>query len=384
MTYNMIRKFYNADATEASASTKFELGEPIELTEVFDGQKAASEEVKQEPQEEKQEVQVEQQAPVVEESKQEVVNEVAPVINWKDEAIKNKKELFPLLGIDEDTINLSRELAQDEFLKKAIIYRKENGNLTPFIEAATKDWDKISHDQLVMDDLKKQYSKSLSPEKAEKLAKSEFNKRFSFKEDELLSEEENAELAELNSIKLESEGERIRNERKAEQKQFMDSVKPIDRNAEIAKISKEREESDRKEFEAFKNQIESSPVMAKLFSDKKIVIGANGNSFNYTVNPDAIKEQTLDTNKFYGQFWDGDKFNQEKWNRVAAYSLDPLAYDAALINHGRSLGTKDIVEKELENADDKNRPQPNQVKAKSLAKAFAEGGETISMESLGY
>lgn len=365
----MIRKFYAPDAATTpkyafgGEEINFETAEvstlndepPVEENEeVVEGKPEVTTEVKAEEkpaEEKKEEVKTEEKPPVI--------------TDWKEYVKKpeHRKEINALLEIDEP----------DEFVKKLITYRKENGNLTPFIEAATKDWDKISHDQLIMDDLKRQYSK-LSPDKQEKLARSEFNQRFSYKEDVNLTEEENQEMAELAAIKLESEGEKIRDTRKSEQKQFLDSVKPVDRDAEVQRLLKEKQDSSQKEFEAFKNQVEASPVMSRLFTDKKIQVGSNGNSFNYTVNPEAIKEQTLDTNKFYSQFWDGEKFNQEKWNRVSAYSQDPVKYDEALINHGRSLGTKEVVDVELENVKEKTT-QTAEIKKKSVASSVAEGKE---------
>lgn len=392
-----IRKFYDAATTEpaaavATAQPRFELlNEELSLEQAYQGfDDGKKEEVIPTPVvEEKKEEVVETKTESVVETKTEeavITPAAAPTPDWRELVQKqDPKEVYKFLNIDEEALNRSKELTQDEFVNKLITYRKENGNLTPFIEAATRDWDKVSPEQLILDDLKKQYS-ALSPDKAEKLAKSEMAQRFSYKDDENLSDQENAELAELVQIRIEAEGEKIRLARKQEQAQFLDSVKPVDRTAEQARLASEAAAAEQKEFELWKNSIESHPVNTKLQAEKKIVLGEKEQAFNYTVNPESIKDKTLNTANFYGQFWakgaDGSNvFNVDKWNRVAAYAENPQAFEAALINHGMSLGTGEVVEKELVNQSQQSNQQ-SQAKSKSLAKTFVEEGQEITLEQL--
>lgn len=382
----MFRKFFDPAVAEAKAEPRVQFGEEISLNDVFESQSQQFLETKEEVVEDK----VEEKAEVIEEKKVEevkvepvIAEEKQPVIpDWK-EFVKNpeyRKEVHSLLEIDEEALKLSKDLAQDEFVKKLVYYRKEHGNVNPFIEAATRDWDRVSPEHLIMDDLKKQYS-HLSPEKAEKLAKSDFNQRFVYKDDLSLSEDENREMAELTSLKLESESAKILNLRKTEQKTFLDSVKPVDFNEQVEQRLKERLSADVKELDEFRSSIETSPVTAKLFAEKKVVFGEGEASFNHTVNPATIKEQTLDTNKFYGQFWENDKFNQDKWNKVVAYANNMAAVENGLINHGRSLGIGKVVE-ELENSEKKTDQTSNKVTKKSLAKTFAEEGKEFTLGEL--
>lgn len=377
----MIRKFYDADASDKAAETaaKFTMGEAFDAATLgvdsnenqFDDSIEDKEEKKVDDIIEKVEDKREEK---FEEKKEE---ETKPVISdWKEAAKKaeHRKELFQLLEIDEDALNLSKDLKSDDFVKKLVIYRKEHGNLTPFIEAATRDYDKVSPEQLIMDDLQKQYS-HLPSEKAAKLAKSDFNQRFSYRDDPNLTEEENRELEELTAIKLESEGLKIRAKLKGEQQTFLDSVKPVDRTAEATKIADEQKAAQKAELEKFAAMYDADPANSKLNAEKKIVLGKE-KPFNYTVNPVSIREQTLDTNKFYGKFWtekDGKEvFNTDLWNRVIAYSENPAAFEEALINHGMSQGTKTIVDDELENATVKT-DKTTAVKKESISKAVAKG-----------
>jgi hypothetical protein len=381
----MFRKFYDPAESEAKADPKYEFGEAIELNDIFQSQseqfleRKEPETVQEETTETVVEQKVEEKKEVVEEKiEQAVIEEVKPVIpDWK-EFVKNpeyRKEVHSLLEIDEDALKLSKELAQDEFVKKLVTYRKENGNVTPFIEAATKDYDKFSHLELLRDDLKKQYP-NLSPEKFAILAKNKIDKRF------ILGEEADPEEVELASIDLEVEGERVRQLRKTEQQQFLDSVKPSERTDALPKEILEKMEADRKEQADFQASVESSPITARLFAEKKVVFGEKENSFNYTVDPATIKEQTLNQNKFYANFWDGENFNQQKWNKVVAYANNMAAIEEAFVNHGRSLGTKQVVENELENVKEKTDQSAKPPTKKSLAKTFSEEAQEMTLQQL--
>jgi hypothetical protein len=380
-----IRKFYDAAAEEAKADVKpkFTMGEAFNAEDLsaesdkFNNREEKVEDKVDEKLEEKIENKVDEKIIDKKEEKIEDKKEdLKPVVqDWKELAKANRKELLELLEIDEDTLNMSKDLKGDDFVKKALTYRKEHGNLTPFIEAATRDWDKVSPEQLVMDDLKKQYA-HLSPEKAEKLAKFDFNQRFTYKDDPELSEEENGEMADLAATRLESEGLKIRAAKKTEQTQFLDSVKPVDKTVETQKLAQEAEATKKAELEKFSSMYDTDPASVKLSTEKKIVLGKE-KPFNYPVNPVSIKEQTLDTNKFYDKFWaeknGKNVFNADHWNRVIAYSENPEAFEEALINHGMSQGLK-IVDDELENAKEKTDNKVTPTK-KSLAKSVSEGKE---------
>ena len=189
-------------------------------------------------------------------------------------------------------------------------------------------------------------------------------------------------MAELTALKLENEGARIRTLRKTEQQQFLDSVKPVDFNAAVEAKLQEQMQGNQKEFEDFKKSVETSPFLSKIYTEKKLVFGDKENSFNYTVNPDTIKEQTLDTNKFYGLFWDDGKFNFSKWAKVVAYANDTDGIDNAKINHGRSLGTKQVVENELENVKKDTDKTPALGAKKTFGRAVMEDSQPMSYDDM--
>lgn len=386
-----ITKFYDPQAGES----RVQIGGEISFSDVLNGlseqanpapenqETEQKEEQKQDiPDVGKTELKTEPQEQKQEEKKEDIPAKPIQEPDWKEIISKqDRKQVNEFLQIDEDALNLSKELKEDEFVKKLITYRKEHGNINPFIEAATKDWDKFSHEQLILDDLKKQYS-SLSPEKAEKIARAEFNSKYNFKADESLTDEENNEAAELKAIQLEAQAERIRQIRKEEQKNFLDSVKPVDKNAELQRQMQENQTKAQAEALAFKAQVESHPFTTRLQTEKTINLGASEKSFKYTVNPDVIKGQIYDVNKFDDLFWKDGKFDVEKWSKVAAYANDISGFEDSLINHGMSLGTKNIVEGELENAKPIKQNQAQPTDKKSIAKAFATEGQAITLADI--
>lgn len=390
----MIRKFYDANAG-GGASSKYEFGEELSMAEVqaqpddgaeddntvgqgdkgkeevkVDAKPEVKAEVKEEQKEEKKEVK--------EETKEAVV-----IPDWKEIVKKqNKKDVLSLLEIDEDALNFSNEIKQDEFVKKLVTYRKENGNVTPFIEAATKDWDKISHLDLLRDDLRRQYP-TLTQEKFNILAKNRIDKRF------ILDDNTPEEEAELAAVELETEGEKIRSARKTEQQQFLDSVKPADKTAEAQKLAEQRQQQEQNEKALFQTMIDANPSFIALNASQKISLGSKDHSFNFPANPGSIKDQAVNSGKFFESFWKDDGngkevFDVEKWSRVITYATDPLAFEDALINHGKSMGTKEISENELENKTEKTDQKVTNTK-KSLGKAVVETSQPISFEEVaGY
>lgn len=384
----MFRRFFDP-APNADHTPKYELAGELSLSDVYNGvQKEEKVEVKEEKVEEKIESKVEntevKTEEKVEEKKPETVD-TKPEPDWRELVKKqNPKDIFGLFEIDEDALNISKEIKDDVFVRKLLAYRKEHGNVTPFIEAATTDWDKAQTDQLIFGDIKKQYS-HLSPEKAEKLAKADFNQRFTYKDDTSLTVEENVELAELMALKKESEAEKIRAARKTEQQQFLDSVKPVDKTAEATRIAQEKEDSSRKEREQFNLMIEAHPSFKQLNTEKKISFGGKDNAFKVTANPVAVKEQAIEATKFFDKFWTENEkgepvFDMDKWAKVVTYSENTEAFENAIVDHYKNLGEGKLAEG-LENAKEKTDQKTKQVK-KSLAKTFVEEGQPLTLQEL--
>lgn len=279
----------------------------------------------------------------------------AVVVDWKEELKKaNPKDIL-------------KELGYDDFLAEFAEFRKNGGDAYKYLEAKAFDWETVNHQDLVLDELKLQYP-HLSDDKIEKLYQAKY------KQSEFASDDDK----EIGAIQLEADAELIRQKRIAEQKTFqipdvMNSQEVNqfqERMAEQQKIENERVQQALqffKEHDATKNLMESKRVAIDL--------GDNG-KFNFTVDkPETLMAVALDSEKWQRaiavnpQEADPSKLIPDvaKLQKIALVALNPN-YEKDLVNYGKSLGLKSIVE-EGQNA---RRPigstpaQPNESFAEAI------------------
>ena len=279
----------------------------------------------------------------------------AAVVDWKEELKKaNPKDIL-------------KELGYDDFLAEFAEFRKNGGDAYKYLEAKAFDWETVNHQDLVLDELKLQYP-HLTDDKIEKLYQAKY------KQSEYASDDDK----EIGAIQLEADAELIRQKRIAEQKTFqipdvMNSQEVNqfqERMAEQQKIESERVQQALqffKEHDATKNLMESKRVAIDL--------GDNG-KFNFTVDkPETLMAVALDSEKWQRaiavnpQEADPSKLVPDvaKLQKIALVALNPN-YEKDLVNYGKSLGLKSIVE-EGQNA---RRPigstpaQPNESFAEAI------------------
>jgi hypothetical protein len=279
----------------------------------------------------------------------------ATIIDWKEELKKaNPKDIL-------------KELGYDDFLAEFAEFRKNGGDAYKYLEAKAFDWETVNHQDLVLDELKLQYP-HLTDDKIEKLYQAKY------KQSEYASDDDK----EIGAIQLEADAELIRQKRIAEQKTFqipdvMNSQEVNqfqERMAEQQKIESERVQQALqffKEHDATKNLMESKRVAIDL--------GDNG-KFNFTVDkPETLMAVALDSEKWQRaiavnpQEADPSKLIPDvaKLQKIALVALNPN-YEKDLVNYGKSLGLKSIVE-EGQNA---RRPigstpaQPNESFAEAI------------------
>ena len=279
----------------------------------------------------------------------------ATVVDWKEELKKvNPKDIL-------------KELGYDDFLAEFAEFRKNGGDAYKYLEAKAFDWETVNHQDLVLDELKLQYP-HLTDDKIEKLYQAKY------KQSEYASDDDK----EIGAIQLEADAELIRQKRIAEQKTFqipdvMNSQEVNqfqERMAEQQKIENERVQQALqffKEHEATKNLMDSKRVAIDL--------GDNG-KFNFTVDkPENLMAVALDSEKWQRaiavnpQEADPSKLIPDvaKLQKIALVALNPN-YEKDLVNYGKSLGLKSIVE-EGQNA---RRPigstpaQPNESFAEAI------------------
>lgn len=251
--------------------------------------------------------------------------------DWKEELKKaNPKDIL-------------KELGYDEFLAEFAEYRKNGGDAYKYLEARAFDWNEVSHQELVKDDLKIQYP-HLTEEKIEKLYQAKY------KQSEYASEEDK----EIGLIQLEADAELVRQERIREQKSFQipeiaTAQEALELQNRIAEEQKFQAETSQRIMEFFREH----EATKSLYNSKRVAIdlGDNG-KFNFNIDkPENLMAVALDSEKWQRaisvnpQEADVNKLIPDvaKLQKIALVALNPN-YEKDLVNYGKSLGLKAIVE----------------------------------------
>jgi hypothetical protein len=276
------------------------------------------------------------------------------VTDWREELKKsNPKDIL-------------KELGYDEFVADFAEFRKNGGDAYKFLEAKAFDWNNVSHTDLVFDELKLQYP-NLTDDKIEKLYQARY------KQTEFAADEDK----EVGLIQLEADAELVRQKRIHEQQQFripeVSRPQEVDNQLQYAEQERLLAEQQQQVLQFFREH----DATKSLIESKRVAIdlGDNG-KFNFNIDkPENLMAVALDGEKWQRaisvnpQEVDPAKLIPDvaKLQKIALVALNPN-YEKDLVNYGKSLGLKAIIE-EGQNA---RRPvgsapaQPNE----SLGEAF--------------
>ena len=286
------------------------------------------------------------------------------VTDWKEQLKKS------------DPKEILKELGYDEFVADFAEFRKNGGDAYKFLEAKAFDWNNVSHTDLVFDELKLQYP-NLSDDKIEKLYQARY-KQTDFADDD---------DREVGLIQLEADAELVRQKRIQEQQQFripeVSRPQEVDNQVQYAEQERLLAEQQQQVLQFFREH----DATKSLLESKRVAIdlGDNGR-FNFNIDkPENLMAVALDGEKWQRaisvnpQEADPAKLIPDvaKLQKIALVALNPN-YEKDLVNYGKSLGLKAIIE-EGQNA---RRPvgsapaQPNE----SLGEAF---GSRAKMGTIG-
>lgn len=276
------------------------------------------------------------------------------VTDWREELKKS------------DPKEILKELGYDEFVADFAEFRKNGGDAYKFLEAKAFDWNNVSHTDLVFDELKLQYP-NLTDDKIEKLYQARY------KQTEFAADEDK----EVGLIQLEADAELVRQKRIQEQQQFripeVSRPQEVDNQLQYAEQERLLAEQQQQVLQFFREH----DATKSLLESKRVAIdlGDNG-KFNFNIDkPENLMAVALDGEKWQRaisvnpQEADPAKLIPDvaKLQKIALVALNPN-YEKDLVNYGKSLGLKAIIE-EGQNA---RRPvgsapaQPNE----SLGEAF--------------
>jgi len=286
------------------------------------------------------------------------------VTDWKEQLKKS------------DPKEILKELGYDDFVADFAEFRKNGGDAYKYLEAKAFDWNNVSHTDLVFDELKLQYP-NLSDDKIEKLYQARY------KQTEFAADEDR----EVGLIQLEADAELVRQKRIQEQQQFripeVSRPQEVDNQLQYAEQERLLAEQQQQVLQFFREH----DATKSLLESKRVAIdlGDNGR-FNFNIDkPENLMAVALDGEKWQRaisvnpQEADPAKLIPDvaKLQKIALVALNPN-YEKDLVNYGKSLGLKAIIE-EGQNA---RRPvgsvpaQPNE----SLGEAF---GSRAKMGTIG-
>jgi hypothetical protein len=224
---------------------------------------------------------------------------------------------------------------KDDFIKKAVDYYDTYGNLTPFLEATSKDYDAMSDVDLLKANFDKENS-DLSEKARNRLFEKELEKYNldSYDEDD----------TEVGNALLKRDAGKLRKALKEEQQQFIQSIQPQGQGQQEQQPSPE-------ELEA--QQAESRKIIqggiSGVVKNNLIKVEANGEGINYQIGDTTkVVDYALDSSKFLSTFAKDGQVDWDKWTKVVAFAENPTQFISELIKHGKSLGRK-MMEAELKN-----------------------------------
>jgi hypothetical protein len=282
-------------------------------------------------------------------------NSASAVIgDWKEELKKaNPKDIL-------------KELGYDDFLAEFAEYRKNGGDAYKYLEARAFDWETVSHQDLILDELKSQYP-HLTEDKVERLYQSKY------KQSDMASDEDR----EIGLIQLEADAELVRQKRVTEQKQFQIPEPARMQEANTQAMYEEQRKLEIDQSQKIIQFFQEHEATKNLYQSKRVAIdlGDNG-KFNFNIDkPENLMSVALDSEKWQRaisvnpQEADVSKLIPDvaKLQKIALVAMNPN-YERDLVNYGKSLGLKAIVE-EGQNA---RRPigntpaQPNESFAEAI------------------
>lgn len=248
-------------------------------------------------------------------------------VDWKTELKKaDRNEALKELGLDQFEIDL-------------INYRKETGDIIPYLEAKAIDYTKVTDAEILRRSLRNQY-KELDDEEFDLLYQDEIADKY-----KLDPEIYDAQAQRLGKLKMKVDAERVRKAFIADQQKFTIPVRqkevvqpPEDNTAKIAEMQ-----------QAWEQEVQANDATKKLLTDKRLVLGGKESPFNFEVDdPAEAIASAVDNQKFWTLFQGADGTDFGKFFKVREYAKNPDKFEKTLIDYGKSLGRKAEVD-ELKN-----------------------------------
>lgn len=260
--------------------------------------------------------------------------EFAPRELTADEIIsrfQDKKALLKALGLDDYAVG-------------AVEYYQQTGDLTPYLEAKSVDFNKIPEDAIVERKLREQYaSQGLSGEELDLIVQDEINTRYKLDPD-TYSERE----TQLGRIRMKADAGLYRKEFIDRQNQFA----PPPPAPEPTQPSMEER------VNAAKQAVLQDQYVQQFVKNPIIELGEGDLKFNYEAkNPQAMIAAITDPTQVTYYTSKKDEYGRVVTDahgnpipdyafllEIAAHMTNRKAYNELLVKHGKSLGIKPLAQ----------------------------------------
>lgn len=256
---------------------------------------------------------------------------------WNDyEAISNQPKSEPLS-------------LKDDYIKGLVDYYAKTGDIKPYIDAMSKNYDEMSAESILRESYREKYPK-LSDAQFEKLFRKELGNKYGINEDNYDDEE-----AELANALMENDAEKLRLEFKERQNKF--AAPPDTPQVDPKEV-----------FEEWKQVVEQDKFVDKFKKEPKFTLKYDNNEFNIEVQEaNDVLDAALNDRKIFQNFIEGKgnnaQINFEKFLKTYYYSKNPEAFEKRLIEFGKNLGQGKILD-DLQNPtklDNVNKPTRGEV-----------------------
>jgi hypothetical protein len=245
---------------------------------------------------------------------------VAPVTeqkaNWQD-LVKDapKEKLAELLGLD-------------EFDLKFAEYRKNGGDPYKYLEAKSFDWNKVPDSDVVLRELQEQYP-NLSAEEVSELFADKYKQGDLYTEDEIRR----------GAIQMKADAYKARQSKIEAQKNF---VIPERANVQQPVIDEAKVAAERAKVFVSEHEFTKG-----LFQSKSVTIDAgDGLKINAPIENPQLLLDIISDNKTFSKYTSDAQGvpDMQKLYQIALFTANPQQYQKNLINYGKTLATKAMVE----------------------------------------
>lgn len=297
--------------------------------------------------------------------------EPVKVPSWQ-EVLKNQQPdtVLKELGYDDKVVSFMKEMKELDPKVVGLIQSYKEGKHLDYLRELSTDYTTMSAEDVMRNQLKQEYPKA-SPQQIETLFKREVVKAYS------LDSEDEDEAAEGRML-LEAKADKFRDSFIQRQQEFLLPKPPEPKASEPDNSAQEALQQ--KQFEEYKSQLTNHQYSREILNNKAISIGEGDEKFNFPVDPNALTEVLLDSEKWTSSIFDIKQDGTyspkvEHQMLIAAVAKYGMDFINELAKHFKTVGSKAVIAP-IENAvrPDGSLPSAPESAPKTPAEAMARMG----------